>query len=249
MTDADPDQADSDAAPPDDDRSVAERLDAALHDGARAMGVELAPEVRRKLLAYQAALLDETQRVNLTGIRDPDDALVRHLLDSVSVLPAWNELRRRPPRRVLDLGTGGGVPGAILAALWPRSRVLLVDGTRKKLDAVDRCLERAGIENADTVHARGKDVVRVLPATRRAFDLCVARAVGRCPKLLEELRHLVADGGLIFLMKGPEIDPDERQATERTAATLRLDVLPDALTAVPGLERRRILVFRRRSRR
>lgn len=232
----------SDETSPNDD---AAQLDALLAEGARRMGVELDAATRTKMLRYQEALLDETTRVNLTGIHDPRDAVVRHLLDSVSVRPAWESLRSRAPRRILDLGTGGGVPGAILAALWPRSRALLVDGTRKKLDAVDRCLAHAGIENADTLHSRGKDVVRELPATRRAFDLCVARAVGRCPKLLDELRHLVAVGGLILLMKGPEIDADEREATERKAATLRLTVLPDVIAQVPGLEPRRILVFER----
>ena len=101
-------------------------------------------------------MLDENTRINLTGVRDREDAIVRHLVDSLSVVSVWHRIAGpTAPRRVLDVGTGGGFPGAVLAVAWPRTEVLLIDGTGKKIRAVARCLEAAGIDNAEALPAGG----------------------------------------------------------------------------------------------
>jgi 16S rRNA (guanine527-N7)-methyltransferase len=207
--------------------------------------VPLDATARARLLAYLDAVLDVNRTLNLTSVRTRDDAVVRHLLDSLSAAAAWHALAGPvSPARVLDLGTGGGFPGAVLAVVWPAAHVLMIDATGKKVRAVAGCLASAGIRNAETLHARGTDLVRQRPQARGSFDLCVARAVGVAAELVRELAPLVAPGGLALLMKGaPSIEEVESGARE--AVRRGLVVLPPHAVDVPGLDRRAVLAYGR----
>ena len=216
----------------------------ALESGAAALGVELAPAKAGTLLAYLDAMLEENRKVNLTSIRARPDGVVRHLLDSLSVAAAWSALAGdEPPRRYLDVGTGGGFPGAPLAVYWPGSRGVLVDGTGKKVRAVQRCLQAAGIGNAEAVQARAEQLHALDPSRAHGFDLCVGRAVGPSARLIESVFRLVAPGGRVFLMKGPGLTDREVGEAERVAARRRLQPEPPFTALVPGLDARTILSF------
>jgi 16S rRNA (guanine527-N7)-methyltransferase len=218
-----------------------------LEQGAAALGVALDPAQRAQLLAYLDAVLEINKTLNLTSVRDRGDAIVRHLLDSLSIVPVWHAVAgAAPPRRLLDLGTGGGFPGAVLAVAWPSAHVLLIDGTGKKVRAVTQCLAAAGITNADALQARGANLPKLRPITRGAFDLCVARAVGQAEALVREFAPLVAPGGRVFLMKGPNTSADEITAGDREARRTGLVAEASQTSQVPGLERRLVLVYRKR---
>jgi 16S rRNA (guanine527-N7)-methyltransferase len=179
-------------------------------------------------------------------VRDRDDAVVRHLLDSLSLVTVWHAVHGdEPPARVLDLGTGGGFPGAVLAVVWPSTRVLMIDGTGKKVHAVSGCLARAGIPNAEAFQVRGADLPKVRPTARASFDLCAARAVASADVLVREFAPVVAPGGVVLLMKGPNTGGDEIAAGDREAKRRGLTVETPRTTDVPGLERRLVLVYRR----
>jgi 16S rRNA (guanine527-N7)-methyltransferase len=221
---------------------------AKLIKGAKALDVSLTDEQGLKLLAYLDAMLDENTRVNLTAIRDRDEGIVRHLLDSLSLVEVWRDVSGdRPPRRVLDLGTGGGFPGLPLAVVWPRTEVFLVDSTGKKIRAIERALEAiGGVPNARPLQARGNQLRSVEPRLKYGVDLAVARAVGRTEKVLPEFRGLISKGGWIFSMKGPEPPHDEVKAAQRVAAGLRFEVPRPRETSVPELLARTVLVYRRK---
>ena len=215
-------------------------------EGATAVRAPLSAEQAERLLAYLDAVLDENTRVNLTGIRDRADAVVRHLIDSLSLVGVWRAVAGEgPPRRVLDVGTGGGFPGAPLAVVWPETPCLLIDSTGKKVRAVERTLGAAEIPNARALQVRGEQLAGLYPRRRRSFDLVVARAVGRTARLLGECRELVAPGGRLLVMKGPEPPADELDEAAEAApgAGLVLDSVQE--TAVPGLDRRKVLVYTR----
>ncbi len=217
-----------------------------LVDGSEAVGHPVTAAEAARLLEYLDAVLELNRQINLTGVRDRADAVVRHLLDSLSVAAAWHALAgAEPPATLLDLGTGGGFPGAPLAIVWPGTRALLLDRTGKKAAAVTECLERVGVGNAQAFQATGSQLHALRPETRGTFELCVARAVGRAAPVLDELRRLPAPGGRIFLMKGPEPPDDEVKDAGREARRLGFTVEPPLTTSVPGLLHRKLLVYTR----
>jgi 16S rRNA (guanine527-N7)-methyltransferase len=127
-----------------------------------------------------------------------------------------------PETRWLDLGTGGGLPGLVLAILEPRVSWTLLDATGKKVQAVRSFIEALELPNAQAVHGRAEEVQQD-PAHRGAYDGVIARAVARLPILLELARGFLRDDGLLAAIKGPRVD-EEIRAAERVRQLLRFDV-------------------------
>jgi 16S rRNA (guanine527-N7)-methyltransferase len=240
------DDADLGAAPA-PDAPPRPRTDApSLVARAREIGVELSEEQATQLLAFLDRVLEINLSLNLTSIRDREDAVVRHILDSLSVIPVWREISGKDaPRRFLDLGTGGGFPGAALAAAWPASQALLIDSTGKKVRAVADALLVAPIRNAEAFQARGYMLARLRPETHHSFDLVVARAVGKAEEIVREVAPLLTRGGIVLAMKGSAPPEDEVAAGDREALRCGLEPAAAHRTTVPGLDRRTILVWRR----
>lgn len=219
---------------------------ASLAARAAGIGAQISEEQAARMLAYLDRVLEINQSLNLTAVRDREDAVVRHLLDALSLVPLWREVTKSDqPRRFLDLGTGGGFPGAVLAVAWPASKALLVDSTGKKVRAVIDALAAAGITNAEPTQCRGEQMPTLRPQSLGKFDLGVARAVAPADVLVREITPFLGPRGVIFAMKGPEPPADEVRAGEGEARRQHLEVLPARHTAVPGLEARTVLVYRR----
>ena len=220
-------------------------LETILREGADALGVALDDKQVGQLLAYLANVLEWNQKINVTSVRSPKEAVVRHLVDSLSLVPVWHALNdAAPPGAVLDLGTGGGFPGAPLAIAWPDCRALLIDGTGKKIKIVADSIDVAGIQNAEAFQSRAEQLHAHREDAIQGFDLCVARAVGPAPRLLHEFRRLVAPGGTILLMKGAEPTDEEVAAANVAARKAELTPLPHQLTGMPGGDRGTVLAFR-----
>ncbi len=220
-------------------------MERALRDGAGALGVVLDDGQVARLLDYLESVLDWNTMVNLTAVRDPVAAVERHLLDSLSLVPVWHAVAgEAPPARVLDVGTGGGFPGAPLAVAWPQARVLQIDGTGKKVKIVNDSLIRAAIDNSVALQCRGAELPARRPDTRQGFDLCVARAVGPAPTLLQEMARLVKPGGYVLLMKGPAPPEDELAAAREMARRRELREIPPLRTGLPDGERGLALIYR-----
>ena len=102
-----------------------------LVDAARALlGFELSKEKIAALRKFEDELLAWNERVNLTAIRDSEGVRIKHFLDSLTILKAWE--RTRPPERLIDVGTGAGFPGLVLKLVWPSTQVTLVESVQKK---------------------------------------------------------------------------------------------------------------------
>jgi len=165
--------------------------------------------------AYVGHLLEANARLNLTRIVEPLDVGRLHLLDALSALPLLDTLG---PRRALDLGSGGGVPGIILALARPAVTWTLVDSARKKADAMRGFVEALGLENVAIVAERAEILGRD-PAHRERYDLVAARACAALPVLSEYALPLLGVGGALVAWKGPLAD-DELRAGHRAAAAL-----------------------------
>jgi len=152
-------------------------------------------EISSNAATKLATLLEELERwnrkVNLTAIRDRDDMIVGHLLDSLVVRPLLQG------KRVLDVGTGAGFPGLPLAIVDPDREFELVDSNNKKIMFVQHVLGLLGLHNAGTVKARIEDY-----APGHRFDTVIARAVAGIPRLLEIAGHHVGEDGVFVALKG-----------------------------------------------
>lgn len=210
-----------------DDPCLAERLDT----GARRLGVALATGQIESLLRYAELLLRWNKVYNLTAVTAPDEVLTRHLLDS---LAAHGFLSGK---RIIDVGTGAGLPGIPLALAAPEREFVLLDSSLKRIRFVRQALAELVIGNAQAVQCRVEDY---RPPVR--FDTVIARAFAPLPRLLANVGHLSAVGGRILAMKGPRAR--EELADDRPAGW---DITTDSVV-VPGLAaERRMLVCTRRN--
>lgn len=150
-----------------------------------------------RLAAFLDQLLAENSKLNLTAIRDAQDAWVLHILDSLALRPL---LLGRAAKRVVDLGTGGGVPGGPLACVLPEVQFRLIDGTRKKIDAVARIASSIGLTNVEPVWGRAEELA-ARPDHAAWADVIVARAVAKLPVLVPLAGALTRVGGACALMK------------------------------------------------
>ncbi len=187
-----------------------------LAAGLEQMGLPLEPERQRRLIDYLALLYKWNRAYNLTAVRDPRQAVPRQLLDSLSILP----LVAGP--RVLDLGTGPGLPGVPLAIVRPQWHFTLLDSNLKKCRFLRQVQLELGLENLEVVQER---VERYRP--RAPFDTVTSRAFSSLERMVALSRHLLAPGGRWVAMKGKVPEAELAELPEGLAA----EVVP---LAVPG---------------
>ena len=167
------------------------------------------------LLARYLSLLEIwNQRMDLTAVLEPTEMLDRHFVDSLTVL---RTSLLGSAASLVDVGTGAGFPGLVLALACPSLQVTLLDAQRKRLDFLRVVAEETGANNVSFVHARAEEGGR-LPNLRQSFDLAIARAVAPLPVLCELLLPFVRLGGSALCWKGPALADELKQG--RRAAHL-----------------------------
>jgi 16S rRNA (guanine527-N7)-methyltransferase len=206
---------------------------AQLVAGAAALGVTLADEQAMALLRYLDALLLLNEQVNLTAIRDRQQAIVLHLLDSLAFGRSG-----LVPAHVLDLGSGNGFPGVAVAVLHPRASVLLLDRTSKKVRAIGSCLLTARLGGIETLQADAAQLPALHRDLRRAFDVVTARAIGAPAAVAPLAAPLLRPGGHLALWLDGEADPPAAIDRLRRAAVIRYE-LP-----APAARRRQLALYR-----
>lgn len=176
---------------------------AMLVQRAGALGVELREPAAAQLLAYLDAMLLLNQQINLTAIRDREQAVVLHALDSLAF-----ELAGLSPQHALDLGSGNGFPGVAIAALHQTASVVLLDRTAKKVRAIGSCLLTARWRGIETLQLDAAQAPSLRRELRRAFDVVTARAVGAPAAVAPLAAPLLRQGGhlLLWLDAGAEVE-------------------------------------------
>ena len=161
------------------------------------------------LLAYLDLVLERNEHINLTAVRDPNEALVKHVLDSLAIvdLPEYKEAEK-----IIDVGTGAGFPGALLAIVSPEKEFTLLDSTLKRLRVIDEFAETLNISNLRTVHARAEEISKK-PEYSGAFDVCVSRAVANLEKLSGWCLPFVRKGGFFIAYKGENYEEELAQTS------------------------------------
>jgi len=171
------------------------------------MAGPLTEEMVGKLQRYGDLLIEHATKMSLVS-RHELGRLHVHVLDAAALL-ATRELPPGDDGWTADLGTGGGLPGVVLATLRPQAKIALVDSRRSRvvfLKIVQRELE---LENVEIIHERIEDL-----AGKRSFELCVARALGKIENVLVPSLDVVAPGGSLVLFKGPKWKNERDKAIE-----------------------------------
>ncbi|MCQ4348892.1 16S rRNA (guanine(527)-N(7))-methyltransferase RsmG [Pseudomonas stutzeri] len=205
---------------------------AELVRGAAQLGVALSEAQQRLLLAYLALLIKWNKAYNLTAVRNPDEMVSRHLLDSLSILP----FVREGGDDWLDVGSGGGMPGIPLAILFPERRFATLDSNGKKTRFQTQVKLELGLDNLEVVHSR---VEEFRPA--QAFSGIVSRAFSSLADFVAWTRHLGDAETRWLAMKG--------QYPHEELAALPEDFRVEAehLLQVPGCQGQRHLLILRRN--
>lgn len=187
-----------------------ESLSALLHEGMGELGLELSESQLGKLLDYVALLAKWNAVYNLTAIRDPRQMLIQHILDSLSIVP---HLAPRGASSVLDVGSGGGLPGIVLAIVLPDWTVTLNDIVHKKTAFQSQAKAELGLTNLSVVTGR-VETLRPGVEVPAKFDVIVSRAFAELSDFVTLARHLVAERGAIWAMKGIRLEGEIERLPE-----------------------------------
>lgn len=214
----------------------------ALRAGLSALGLVLPEGAEARLLAYLDALQRWNRVYNLTALREPAQMLTHHLLDSLAVvvplrrqlgLPVLPAVSVQPPaRRVLDVGSGGGLPGVVLAIACPDLEVTCVDAVAKKVAFIEQIAATLRLPHLHGVHAR-------VQALSGPYDVIVSRAFASLVDFTAWSRLALAPDGVWLAMKG-RVPQDEIAALPPTVHVFHVEPL-----TVPGLDAQRCLVWMR----
>lgn len=195
-----------------------------LSQGLAELGIDLDVATQQKLLDY-LALLEKWNKVhNLTAVRDPSDMVTLHLLDSLSVLPHIKS------GRLLDVGSGAGLPGIPLSIVRPDLQVTVMDSSHKKASFMRQAKATLGIPNLEVVCGRVEEF-----HPEHKFNMVISRAFSDLAEFMRLTAHLCDEGGVWLAMKG--VYPFDELAQIKGPAS---EVVP---LRVPGLEAQRHLVF------
>jgi 16S rRNA (guanine527-N7)-methyltransferase len=205
-------------------------LEAGLRSGAQALGLALSDVQIQHLLDY-AALIQKWNKVyNLTALRDPADMLTHHLLDSLTAVAPLSRHTQGQPERVLDVGSGGGLPGVVLAICMPELKVTCVDTVAKKAAFVQQVAVSLRLPNLRGLHARVESLTD-------PYQVICSRAFASLPDFVTWSRSALAEGGVWMAMKG------KHPQGEIDALVADVQVFHVEPLSVPGLDVERCMVW------
>jgi 16S rRNA (guanine527-N7)-methyltransferase len=198
--------------------------------GARELGVDLSESQHSQLLAYLALLIKWNKAYNLTAVRNPDEMVSRHLLDSLSVV------RFVEGERQLDVGSGGGMPGIPLAILFPDMKITVLDSNGKKTRFLTQVKLELALSNLEVIHSRAEAFHPMLP-----FNGIISRAFSSLEDFTQWTRHMGDSDTRWLAMKG--LHPAE----ELVALPADFSLESAQALAVPGCQGQRHLLILRRT--
>lgn len=177
-----------------------------LEEGLRKLGLEVSTQTQQKLIDYIQLMLKWNKAYNLTSIRELDSMVIRHVLDSLSILPFIDS------SPVLDVGTGPGLPGIPLALCLPDYQFVLLDSNGKKTRFLTQCKIDLKLENIDIIHSRVEDYQPGF-----GFEIITCRAFAALNTILDRTQHLLTSTTRVMAMKGKDELPELAEGFEQLA--------------------------------
>ena len=203
-----------------------------LSAGIQALKLNLSAEQQQRLLDYMTLIQKWNKVYNLTALRDPAEMLSHHLLDSLTAIAPLTRHTRGQSARVLDVGSGGGLPGVVLAICMPELDVNCVDTVAKKAAFVQQVAVSLKLPNLRGLHARVESLTE-------PYQVICSRAFASLPDFVTWSRLALAEGGVWMAMKGKH-PQDEIDALPKDVKVFHVEPL-----TVPGLDVERCMVWMR----
>lgn len=166
-----------------------------LKKGLQQLGLDYTERQIDLLLRYSQLLLKWNKVYNLTSIRNPDEVLTHHILDSLSIIPVYRELYPEAIS-IMDVGSGGGLPAIPLSIMCPDYEVTMVDTVGKKCAFLTQCTVELGLKNAKVLNSRVENI------QNKTFDVLSSRAFASLSLFVQLTQHLLNDRGIWLAMKG-----------------------------------------------
>lgn len=187
-----------------------------LVGGATKLGVPLSAGQLGQFETFYRELIDWNRKFNLTAITDYEAVQIKHFLDSLTVTLAWPTLPHSKDSRLIDVGTGAGMPGIPLKIILPRIKLVLLEATAKKVVFLRHLIQVLGLDDVEIVVGRAEEVAHQ-PQYREQFDLVLSRAVASLPTLVELTLPFCAPGGSFIAQKKGEVASEISQASKAIA--------------------------------
>lgn len=156
--------------------------------------IEVNDEAKGKMLNFLELLYEKNQVMNLTAIRDKEGMLEKHFIDSLLL----TKVIKDEEKSFIDVGTGAGFPGLVLAIFYPEKNFLLVDSVRKKIEFINKVIEKLGLENVKTSFERAEELIK---GKRETFDVALCRGVANLRIILEYMIPFIKINGRFLPQK------------------------------------------------
>ncbi len=195
-----------------------------LANGLEVLNLTLTADQIEQLLNFIKLIEKWNKAYNLTAIRNREDMVRLHLLDSLAIAPYITG------KRAIDIGTGAGLPGIPLAITLPETEFALLDSNAKKTRFVQQVVLELKLKNVSVCHHRAEDYY-----PEQAFDQIITRAFTNLPDMVQLTGHMLSKEGVLFAMKGKMLEPEMDQLSSQYS----VNVIP---IHVPGIEADRCLI-------
>lgn len=199
---------------------MTETFHSTLMQGLEAFRIDIDEQTAEKLYHYYELVIEKNKVMNLTAITEEMEFVQKHLIDSLAIVNAGEEIRKKLEAgniSMIDVGTGAGLPGIVLKIVFPDIRIVLFDSLRKRLRFLDEVIGALSLKDITTLHGRAEDIGQSRQY-RETYDLVVSRAVANLSTLSEYCLPLTKQGGLFISYKGSEVDEE----TEAAGHAIRL---------------------------
>ena len=179
-----------------------------LEEGCKELGITLDENQKKQFTDFYEYLIEKNKVMNLTGITEFQEVLVKHFLDSLACVKAVDMSRIK---RIMDIGTGAGFPGVPLKIAFPHLEACLLDSLKKRVNFLEETFQMLKLENITVIHGRAEEYAKN-KQYRETYDLCVSRAVSNLATLSEYCLPYVKTGGYFISYKSGTVQEEVEQA-------------------------------------